>query len=596
MERAVIIAIGVLACIVYLAAGRLDIGTSAFDVTLSPAMTSEQQLAISSRDVPSADRLSISGAIGRASIWVARGRRTALRDLAAVTSAAVITVFGMCLSAVGVPVFPIALTMLAMMMGQSFWWRGVYWSADALTPAIGRTVDVSAEFTTLGLCLATIGAIVMSARSTKTIVVLIVAAALCALHLTDVPLVIYGWAAIAIAMDWLLRVMPARSGHVLVTVVAIVLIGAPALSRIRLSALGRDLDSSLEARAAYDLRPDDLPVNAAFIAESRRVDSMVRLSRMPIVAQSPDDLDAALRDGRVSIAFPGAQRHLEQLGFLFERAFAGNIPVGILTGHTPCIDLVDGEWRDVSSLTATGSFILHGATFGSAPGGAVVKVANATTPRVTAIEPRSTPYEVADADGSISIRVPKSSREDAITVTLDAPPVSAAATADEGSPVRMCAGVLREPPMLGRASNASVQIRMNDALPFVSGWHPIEADPDYFRWTAARESIVRITMAPPGPVRVTVTATPAARPAQKPSIVLGVNACVLKTQPMQAGQADYEWIVAAECWKAGVNQLSINVSPLISPSSLFATHDTRLLGARIGAIHLTRVSNAQNAK
>jgi hypothetical protein len=59
---------------------------------------------------------------------------------------------------------------------------------------------------------------------------------------------------------------------------------------------------------------------------------------------------------------------------------------------------------------------------------------------------------------------------------------------------------------------------------------------------------------------------------------------------MIAGQGDYEWVAGEGCWQPGVNQLWIRVTPLVSPASLFATHDTRLLGARIGAIRLARVA------
>ena len=81
-----------------------------------------------------------------------------MRDLAAVSSAAAIAVFGLCLRAAGLPLFPVALTLLAMMMSQTFWWRGVYWSGDVLRPAIGRTVGLIPEFTALGLCLVAVGA------------------------------------------------------------------------------------------------------------------------------------------------------------------------------------------------------------------------------------------------------------------------------------------------------------------------------------------------------------------------------------------------------------------------------------------------------
>jgi hypothetical protein len=125
----------------------------------------------------------------------------------------------------------------------------------------------------------------------------------------------------------------------------------------------------------------------------------------------------------------------------------------------------------------------------------------------------------------------------------------------------------------------------------VSGWHPIEADPDFFRWTAAPDATVRVAIAPVSDIRITVTATPASRPAQHPSIALSVNHCRFDPRPMQAGQGDYEWIAGKDCWRDGFNQLAISTSPLISPAALFATHDDRLLGARIGAIRLFRMQN-----
>ena len=138
---------------------------------------------------------------------------------------------------------------------------------------------------------------------------------------------------------------------------------------------------------------------------------------------------------------------------------------------------------------------------------------------------------------------------------------------------------------------------MNDGAPFGSGWHSLEADPDFFRWTGAPDASVRVSVAPPGPIRVTITATPASRPSQKPTIELTVNACRLQSMPMRPGQGDYEWDVTEDCWRSGFNQLWISTMPLISPAALFVTHDTRLLGARIGAIRLARLPRAaQNAK
>jgi hypothetical protein len=629
-----IVAIGALACVVYLAAGRRDIGTSAFDVTFSPALAADTQVSLASRDVPTGHASSVSTAVARFSLWIARGRRSSLQDLAAVASALTVVMFGGWLRALGFPVFAVALTLLAMMMGQLSWWRGTAWSGDAMTPALAigaawaamgwrarrstwlAIVAVIAgvaavwdsaghpgvlggpleEFTALGLCIAAIGVgvLLIDARTRLTaLLALITGAVLFLEQQTDLPLILFGWTSIAAALAWLVRTARVPNARAIVTITAVVLIAAPSLSRIRWSALGRDLDSSLAARAAYDVRVEQLPPGGVVIAESRRADTILRLSGIPIVPQTADDVDRALAAGMTPIALPQAQSHLEQLGFLFERTWLGNTRASIVAGHTPCTDLTERP-RDVSLLVAPGSFILHGAAYGAAPGGAVVTTTNTPPALVTQIEPRSIPYDATVAAAATRIRVPRTDRREPVTLVLDRSPASAIATTDDGSAVTLCPGALRSDLMLGRR-NTFAQLRMDDNAPFVTGWHPVEADPDFFRWTAANEAIVRITLAPAGPVRITVTATPASRPAQRPSIALRVNDCRLDGRAMAAGQGDYEWLAAEGCWKPGVNDVAIGVTPLISPASLFATHDTRLLGARIGAIRLARV-NDQNAK
>ena len=307
--------------------------------------------------------------------------------------------------------------------------------------------------------------------------------------------------------------------------------------------------------------------------------------------QSPELVLAAAREGRTVFAFAGARANLERLGFVFENEWLGNAAVGVLAGQLPCVALAAGQWRDVSLLVARGSFIVHGVPPGVAPGGITVRATNREPVHVTSIEPRSIPFDVVETatatDRITTIHVSPTGRTEPVVITLDAAPFAALASGD-GAASSLCAGVLRGAPTLGRADTASGALRMNEYTPFGPGWHPIEADPGFFRWTGAPDASVRVTVTRAGPVRITVTAAPAAKPAQHPTIGLTVNDCRLDTQPMPAGQGDFAWIAGERCWRAGVNQLWIHVTPLVSPASMFATHDTRLLGARIGAIRLER--------
>ncbi|HEX4914295.1 MAG TPA: hypothetical protein VFV51_10070, partial [Vicinamibacterales bacterium] len=240
------------------------------------------------------------------------------------------------------------------------------------------------------------------------------------------------------------------------------------------------------------------------------------------------------------------------------------------------------------------------------PAGVVLRMASPRPVTVASVEPRNVAIELGevppDAEGvpdllTIAKRSPSISlsslriiggERGPITVTFAAPPEYAVATAEDPIATLLCPGIHRSGVTLASAASATASVPMNENPPFGSGWHPVEADPDFFRWTAAPESSLRITAMQPTAVRVTITATPASRPAQNPTIGLQVNECRLNTHAMQAGQGDYEWNVEERCWRPGVNQLWIATSPLISPASLFATHDTRLLGARIGAIRFAR--------
>lgn len=364
---------------------------------------------------------------------------------------------------------------------------------------------------------------------------------------------------------------------------------------------------------AYDFKVKDLPPGTAIVAESRRVDTALLLSSQRdgsqalIVPQRIEHLTALANSGRHIVGFANARSHLERFGFLFERSWLGTTEVAVLAGQMPCVVLQPGTWADVSLLVATGSFILYGATPDAAPGGVILRLTDPQPIRFSSIEPRSIAYEMGpiphDAAPGISeldratraeqipvttLSIRETGRRDPVTFTFATPPQAAVASADSSSPVTLCPGVSRADFTLGRLATGTTALQMSVARPFGAGWHSPEADPDPFRWTAAPNASLRISMAPPGPVHITVTATPAARPAQHPTLGLAVNDCQLPIRPMPPGLGDYEWEVEQRCWRAGVNQLWLQSSPLVSPASLVGGHDTRLLGARVGAIRFSR--------
>ena len=667
--RIVVIAAAVTICLAYLAGGARGIGAGARDVVFSPAMAPAAQAAATAADVAVGARATPSSVVARGSIAIAKGRRSAVRDFAAVSAAAAAIAFAALLHAARLPAFAVIAAMLGMAFGDTFWWRGTNYTANALFPLLfltalwaalrwqttrrravaalaivcgvlaivdfvrplaganvamtsapGFVSSLTREFTALGLLLAGIGLIVMLRAPSTRMQAAVMSAVLLVWHWlwrspldpVNVMIVVAGWWAIAIALSWLHSITTERSRPLLIAAIAVMLIAAPILTRARLAALGADVSSQERVRIANDFPVAHTPEGAVVIAESRRADTALllssRLAKRPItlVPQSVDHVAEASTSGRPVIAFANARANLEPYGFLFEPEVIGNVAVARVVGRVPCVSLDSDTWQDVSMLLATGSVVVHGSR-AAAPSGVVIRMAAPSATTVAAIDPRSTAFEIGDvapdAEGVpqllampgskdqglrlTSLRIPASIRATPVTVSFASPPAFAVATAEDPIATSMCPGPQRGGTMLGSAVNASVQ--MNDNIPFGPGWHPVEADPDLFRWTAAPDALLRIAVSRPGNVRVTITATPASRPSQKPTIGLRVNDCRLDTHAMQAGQGDYEWMVEERCWKPGMNQLSIQTSPLISPASLFSTHDTRLLGSRIGAIRLARV-------
>lgn len=654
-------AVVLLAC---LAGGAQGVGTGERDHVFSPADAAGVQLAQPARDVPVGGRTTISNVTGRFAIAIARGRRSALRDLAAVSAALTAAAFGAWLIALRFPLLIAAFATLCLAMSPTFWGRGIAWTFDALTPPLLLVALIAAhrwwsgrrpgwavlavaaaaaalfdrgwtaidragtlgpsplihEFSPLGSFVAVVGiASLLAVPSPGRVACLawLVAAVLSAFapasafDAVSLTIAIGGWTAFAFGLRWIRGAVSPRAGAALITAAALITFADPALTRLRLWQLGRDLPSEGRTRTASDVNIRDLPGNAVFVAEAHRADAMLRLSAalagrdLPIVLQSPEVVRAQMQQGAAIFAFANAGANLERHGFIFERALIGNVAVAAVAGHVPCVPLGNGSWTDVSLLLANGSLVIHG----SGTDAVVIRMAAAAPIAVAAIEPRRVAFEIADvaadaagmaelraaglgptsgsrelAPTAQSLRVPVSNGHTPITVSLAPAPAYAVAASDGPTTASICAGVQRSGVMLGAGASAAAAVPMNDNAPFGSGWHPVEADPDFFRWTGAADASLRIAVAKPATIRVTITATPASRPQQRPAIGLIVNACRLDARAMPPGQGDYEWTVEERCWRPGMNQLWISTAPLISPASLFSTHDTRLLGARIGAI------------
>ena len=719
-------AVAIAILLAFLSGANEGAGASERDYWFSPADQPWAQVLLPALDTPYTNPWSPSSLAGRGAIAVASGRRTAPRDLAGLATTAAIVMLGLWLTAAGVPLFPVLLTLLGMAAGSTLWWRGINWTPDTLSPffamaaawtgwrglqtrrlifglaaamaaalamsenpawlagvpavmvllwtrqpsgrdrlmaivagaavtacavlpvlagsaaarsstwgaragvappsgvtawmalvdvqvqSVGVLVaDLSREFTPIGAALISIGVAVLALvpRQRQSLAALAIGLAgwqwlapHSRLDPVSVPVAFAGWAAVAVALDWLQHTLSRRAGQVMVVVVALLLISEPALTRARMAVLGRDRRSNEQARIAYGFTVNGLPAGTAILAESRRADATVLLASQKagapavLVPQTLDAVEAWVTSGQPLVAFANGRANLAPFGFVFERAWAGTTAVAAVTGRTPCATLKPGEWTDVSLLLASGAFIVHGAGPETAPGGVQLRLTDAEPIRLARIEPRSIPYALSAAAGGATLHIPETGRRSPVTLTLVARPHDAVATADDQSPVMICPGVQARDLMLLATPLATASLPMTAAAVFGPGWHSAEADPDPFRWTAGARSSIRITSATATPTRVTITATPAAPQSRQPSIGLTVNTCTYPARAMPPGQGDYEWEVPASCWRPGANQLWLAVTPLVSPASLADGPDTRLLGARVGAVRFARVDDAQKAK
>lgn len=493
----------------------------------------------------------------------------------------------------------------------------------------GAAVAAGLGFTPLSACLAMAGVgILWTAGAARRTIVALAAGVIGWAWLapgfpvspTLMPLAVAGTGTVAVALAWMRHVLPRAQGLAVVTLAGALMLADPSLTRAREVSLGEGAESEYLARVASAFRAGDLEPGTALLASTRRADVAVHLSSWqagrptPIVPQDVVLLHALLDRHQPVAAFGLARRHAERMGFLFERRFAGNTAVGMLAGRAACVDLRAGEWTDVSLIAASGSVSLQGPRIDVAPAGMTLHLAAPNPIELSAIRPRFATHRVDTGTGRsgpgldavdtlaatgtvggpvTTVTLPAGDRPEPIELTFTSPPAAAVATSDGAGTARLCPGPLAADLMLGRDPSARAVISLGDPRAFGLGWHALEVGGEPFRWTAAARSTMDVTMAPTGGVRVTITASPAARPSQQPEIGLAVNGCRLERRPMPAGQTDHEWDVDATCWRDGINRLWIDSGPLVSPQSLGTGSDTRLLGARVGAIRLARLQNAK---
>jgi hypothetical protein len=514
------------------------------------------------------------------------------------------------------------------------------WALRSRDGWIPLTALTSLEFTALGQVLLVAGFVVLwrSGRDRGALGAL-VAGAIAVRYLTPqlrpelagAALAIAGWALIATGLEWLSTTLPneappqtaetnrtERLRPIITGLAGVLLVGQPAITRARMAAIGGDVSPSLEHRMATELKPADLPEGRLVISSSRAADSSILLSAgladspIALVPQRADLVASALEAGQRLVAFPSTRAQLASAGFLFERFFAGSIELSAVVGRQPCASLVPNQWTDVSLQLDGGTFAMQSDLPAAAPGLVSIYLAAPRPIRVRDRDRVSTPYEstllAPDAGvegrrrleaatargGGMSgwpitiVNVSSSEAPTQATFSLADIPQAAVAISTIAPAITLCSASARASLAIGSSPGAVSSARLMSPETFGAGWHTPEGGDATFRWTASGESSIRAHVTRPGPIRVTVTAMPAAPLSAGPRLGLSVNACALVEQPL-AGFVDVSWVVPTECWLTGANQLWLGSGPLVSPASLGRSGDTRQLGARVNAVRLERV-------
>jgi hypothetical protein len=165
----------------------------------------------------------------------------------------------------------------------------------------------------------------------------------------------------------------------------------------------------------------------------------------------------------------------------------------------------------------------------------------------------------------------------------------ARATVDRDDPKRARACSYEQRDDAWPAGQAAVRFPADSrAVQFVEGWYPVEqrADGTKFRWTAARAVLI-IPLGERRPATVQIAVEPLSYPGRTGGeLTLSVNGADLGSRLVPSGAAALSWIVPADRWREGLNELQLDVKGATRPSDVGLSRDQRLLGVSVTSIEL----------
>jgi len=300
------------------------------------------------------------------------------------------------------------------------------------------------------------------------------------------------------------------------------------------------------------------------------------------------------------------------------------LALSVVTGREPCRRVTATRWTDVASVTrfaSVGAVIGPGQDLtlyvgsdhahrirelplGTGPGPVTTLMSVATTDGQADSMPAGLVAELREAglgDATVALsdrhavtRIDVSSprtglRQLALALGGFMPVAFARLTGPEpAAPVQLCSGMQTGASRTaGRQARRGVvdDIDLTSDGPFVFGWHrPEQAGPWTFRWTSAPRAELLVPVDRPDTMAVALELGPPL--VEGTMLELRVNDTAFAPVVLTEGTAQYRWVVPAEVWRAGMNQLWLGTSRLVRPAELGPTADERVLGVAVRGIRL----------
>ena len=166
----------------------------------------------------------------------------------------------------------------------------------------------------------------------------------------------------------------------------------------------------------------------------------------------------------------------------------------------------------------------------------------------------------------------------------------AARFVDGAGPATICAAPLaRLDPVDaagGDAAGDAATIALDDDAFLAGEWHGAEgAGATAFRWTA-RRALTLVPSSGAHAVTLAIDARPAARSSDGVvHLRLAVNGTAMSEQVLTDAAQTYTWQIPASLWVDGTNEIALDVSRVVRPST---GGDTRELGLAVSGLRLRR--------